>query len=81
MTKLVSLEKYLKSGCTATPRQITGMFAIANPSAAIFALRQKGVCVYANKSTLRDGTETVRYRVGNPTKKMVSALHTLGFYS
>ena len=39
MTKLARLEAYLKSGSTATPRQITGMFGLQNPTAAIHALR------------------------------------------
>lgn len=81
MTKLSRLEKYLKSGATATPRQITGMFGIANPSAAIHQLRAGGVCVYTNEATLRDGTQTVKYKVGAPTRKMVSALHALGFFN
>jgi hypothetical protein len=80
MTKLSKLEKFLKSGASATPKQITGMFGIANPSAAIHQLRSNGVCVYTNQSQLRDGTQTVRYQIGRPTKKMVKALHALGFF-
>lgn len=80
MTKLNKLEKYLKSGASATPRQITGMFNIANPSAAIHQLRSNGLCVYTNRATLRNGTQTVKYNVGKPTKKMVQALHALGFF-
>ena len=81
MSKVSKLEKFLKSGSTATPRQIQGMFGISNPSAAIHQLRSTGVCVYTNQVTLRDGTQTVKYKVGTPTRKMVRALHALGFFN
>jgi hypothetical protein len=81
MTKLSRLEAYLKSGSTATPRQITGMFGLQNPTAAIHALRSKGVCVYANEATLSTGERTVKYAVGTPTKKMIQMAHTLGLFA
>ena len=81
MTKLSRLEAYLKSGATATPRQITGMFGLQNPTAAIYALRSKGVCVYANNSRLATGEPTVKYRIGKPSKKMVQIAHSLGLFA
>ena len=81
MTKLSRLEAYLKSGATATPRQITGMFGLQNPTAAIHALRSKGVCVYANNSRLSTGEPTVKYRIGKPSKKMVQVAHALGLFA
>jgi len=81
MSKLARLEKYLNSGSTATPRQITGMFGIANPTAAIHALRSKGVCVYANQSTLSTGERTIKYAVGRPTKTMIKVAHSLGLFA
>lgn len=81
MTKLSRLEAYLKSGSTATPRQITGMFGLQNPTAAIHALRSKGVCVYANEATLTTGERTIKYAVGKPTKKMVQVAHALGLFA
>ena len=81
MTKLSRLEAYLKSGATATPRQITGMFGLQNPTAAIHALRSKGVCVYANESTLASGERTIKYRVGKPSKRMVQLAHTFGLFA
>jgi hypothetical protein len=29
-------------------------------------------CIYSNKATLHDGTETVKYRIGKPSKRMVA---------
>lgn len=81
MTKLARLEAYLKSGSTATPRQITGMFGLQNPTAAIHALRSKGVCVYANESTLSSGERTIKYKVGKPTANMVQVAHALGMFN
>lgn len=81
MTKLDKLENYLKSGATATPKQITGMFGLKNPTAAIYALRERGVCVYANKATLSNGTATTKYVVGGPSKKMVKVAHALGLFA
>lgn len=81
MTKLSRLEAYLNSGSTATPRQITRMFGIQNPTAAVFALRSKGVCVYANEATLATGERTTKYRVGRPSREMIQAAHALGLFN
>jgi hypothetical protein len=81
MTKLSRLEAYLNSGSTATPRQITGMFGLQNPTAAIHALRSRGVCVYANQATLSTGERTIKYKVGKPSRRMVQTLHALGLFN
>jgi hypothetical protein len=78
MSKINKLASYLKSGKTVTPKQITSMFGLKNPTAAVHQLRSAGVCVYANPATLYDGTRTTKYRVGAPTKAMVQAAHQLG---
>lgn len=81
MSKMNRLANYLQSGSEATPKQIQKMFKISNPSAAIYTLRSKGMLIYANSATLKDGTETVKYKIGKPTKNMVKALHSLGFFN
>lgn len=81
MTKLSRLEAYLKSGASATPRQITGMFGLKNPTAAVHKLRSQGICVYANTATLKNGTATVKYSIGRPTKKMIQVAHALGMFA
>ena len=81
MTKIERLKAFLASGATATPKQITGMFGLVNPTAAVHQLRSEGVCVYANKVTLKDGTATTKYRVGMPSARMVKAAHALGLFT
>ena len=81
MTKLLKLENFLKSGSSVTARQISGMFGLQNASSAIYALRSKGVCVYANKSTLASGKPITKYSIGKPTKKMIAMAHALGMFA
>ena len=81
MTKLEQLEARLRTGAALTPKQITAFFGLQNPTAAIHSLRSNGVCVYANKATLKSGVETTKYRVGQPTKAMVAAMHALGAFA
>lgn len=81
MTKLSRLEAYLKSGSTATPRQITGMFGLQNPTAAIHSLRSQGVCVYSNAATLKNGERTVKYAIGRPTKTMIKLAQAAGLFA
>lgn len=81
MTKLNRLEKFLRSGSGVTPRQITGMFGLQNPTAAIHSLRSAGVCVYANPVTLGNGTKTTRYAIGKPTRNMIKLAHSAGLFA
>jgi hypothetical protein len=81
MTKLSRLEAYLNSGATATPRQITGMFGLENPTSAIFTLRNKGLCIYTNSATLKNGKRTVKYKLGQPSKSMVKLAHSFGYFN
>lgn len=81
MTKLAKLEKYLIAGNELTAKQITSMFGLQNPTAAIHSLRINGLCVYANKATLATGRETVKYRVGRPTRAMIAALARAGAFA
>jgi hypothetical protein len=82
MSKLNSLQTYLETtGKALTTSQIRAMFKISNPTAAVHALRLRGVCVYANKSSLSDGTSTTRYRVGNASTNLVAFAAAAGFFS
>lgn len=71
MSKQAKLLNYLSTGAEVTARQITGSFGLKNPHDAIHQLRNQGHCVYSNKATLADGTETTKYRIGKPSRKMV----------
>ena len=72
MSRTAKLLKYLESGAAVTARQIEGSFGLKNPHRAVHYLRSKGNCIYSNVSKLSDGTETIRYRIGKPTKRMVA---------
>ena len=72
MSKQAKLLNYLQSGAEVTARQISGSFGLSNPHDAIYQLRNQGHCIYGNKATLSDGTETTKYRIGKPSRRMVA---------
>ena len=72
MSKQAKLLNYLYTGKEVTARQISGSFGLKNPHGAIHELRNQGHCIYSNKAKLADGSETVKYRIGRPTKRMVA---------
>jgi hypothetical protein len=57
------------------------MFKIANPSATVTQLRKEGNCIYANPAVLSNGRPVTKYRLGTPSKAMVSAAASAGFFS
>lgn len=77
MSKHSNLLTNLESGKSYTAKQITGYFGIKNPSRAVNYLRSNGHCVYANKAKLADGTATTKYRLGKPSKNMVSIANSI----
>jgi hypothetical protein len=48
------------------------MFKVSNVADLVYRLRNKGVAVYTNRTTLSDGTETYAYRIGSPSKAFES---------
>ena len=81
ITKSKRLLDSLKFGAELTPRQIKAMFNIANPSAAVDALRKEGYCIYGNPTKLAGGTKTTKYRLGTPTRGMVAAAAAMGYFA
>ena len=77
MSKQAKLLSYLQSGAEVTARQISGSFGLKNPHGSIHSLREQGFCIYSNKATLADGTETTKYRIGKPTRKMVAVANAV----
>lgn len=72
MSKTSKVHSYLATGAELTPRQIAGTFGLKNPHDVIYRLRNRGVCIYTNYATLADGRETVKYRIGTPSKRIVA---------
>ena len=82
MTKKERLLAFLQNGSAATPKQITSMFGIANPSATVSELRKEGFAIYANTTKLRNGTTVTKYKVGtNLTKGIVAAAAAAGYFA
>lgn len=77
MSKQAKLLSYLSTGAEVTARQISGSFGLKNPHGAIYSLREQGHCIYSNKAKLADGTETVKYRVGRPSRRMIAAANAV----
>jgi len=80
--KLDRLQTFLvTSGTELTAAQIRSRFGLLNPTAAVSELRRRGVCVYANRTTLYDGTPTTKYRVGMPSRDLVAFAAANGYFS
>lgn len=77
MSKQAKLLNYLQNGNELTAKQISGTFGIAHPASAIRNLREQGYCVYTNSAKLADGTPTVKYRIGTPSKRMVRIVNAV----
>lgn len=72
MSKQNMLLKNLKAGKEFTAKQIRGSFGLKNPHDAVYQLRSQGYAIYSNTAKLHDGTKTVKYRLGVPSKRMVA---------
>lgn len=77
MSKQAKLLNYLSTGAEVTAKQIHGSFGLSNPHDAIYQLRNQGHCIYANPAKLSDGTKTVKYRIGKPSKRMVQLANAI----
>lgn len=72
MSKQAKLLAAFEAGNSFTAKQISASFGLKDPVASVRNLRDQGHCIYANSAKLHDGTETVKYRLGTPTKRMVA---------
>ena len=59
-------------GETLTEAAIAKRFGIANPTATISVIRQRGYAVYANPRKAGNGVQVTEYRHGNASRKMVA---------
>jgi hypothetical protein len=51
---------------------ITKRFGIANPTATISVIRQRGYAVYANNRKAGNGVQVTEYKHGEASRKMVA---------
>lgn len=56
-----------------TAAQMKARFGVANPTATITVLRQKGYAIYANRRTNKGGETRTFYRLGTPSRAIVAA--------
>lgn len=76
-SKQAKLLKHLQSGAELTAKQISGTFGLKNPHDAVRQLRSQGYCIYSNPSKLSTGEKVTRYRLGQPSKRMVQIANAI----
>ena len=68
------LRNAFQSGKELTEAQMSGQYKIKAPRAVIHSLRHDdGLAIYANRKVNARGVETTKYRLGNPSRALVSA--------
>lgn len=80
MSKTQSLINYLQTGLPLTQLQIQKLFKLKNPTATIHRLRTQGYCIYSDMALLKNGDFVCKYRLGEPSKEMVSFAAKNGFF-
>jgi hypothetical protein len=60
------------NGETLTESQISKRFGIANPTATISNIRQRGYAIYANSRKAGNGVTVTEYQHGEASRKMVA---------
>lgn len=72
-TKQFKLFKALViDGETLTESAISKRFGIANPTATISQIRQRGYAVYANPRKAGNGVQVTEYRHGEASRRLVA---------
>jgi hypothetical protein len=72
-TKQFKLFKALViDGETLTEAAISKRFGIANPTATISQIRQRGYAVYANPRKAGNGVQVTEYRHGEASRRLVA---------
>lgn len=58
-----------------TESQIASRFGIANPTATISVIRNRGYAVYSNSRKAGNGVHVTEYKHGEASRKMVAAAY------
>jgi len=77
MTKTASVLAALQNGEELTAAQIRSRFGAGNPHEVIRSLRESGYAIYLNERTNSKGEVTLKYRLGTPSRKMVSLAYAM----
>lgn len=62
----------LRKGNEFTAKQLAAQFGIGSPSKLVSELRRDGHAIYLNKRVDTKGRETMKYRLGTPSRRMVA---------
>lgn len=72
-TKSGRLLSALQSGEALTEGQMRVRFGLKNPRATVSDIRFAGYAVYANQHKDTKGRVTTKYRLGKPSRRIISA--------
>lgn len=81
MTQASKVLAALETGESLTAKQIAARFKVGSPRAVISQLRANGNAIYLNTHTDTKGRVTQKYRLGTPSKAMVAAAASAGFFA
>jgi len=74
MTQKSKLRQAFFNGAELTSKQIRAQFKIASPTKVVSLLRlEDGLPIYANKRVDTKGRETIKFRLGTPSRKVIAA--------
>lgn len=75
MSKVQRVFEALAGGEELTAKQIANRFQAGNPYEVVRQIRHKGYAVFCNPRTNRAGETKNFYRLGTPTREMVSIFY------
>ena len=73
MTKTNMVLEALMNGEEMTAKQITARYGVANPHEVVRSLRSQGYAIYLNAHKNARGETKQKYRLGNPSRKVIAA--------
>ena len=73
MNKAQRLLTALQNGDQLTNRQIESRFNVTSGRALVHELRNSGYPVYLNRHVNSKGAETLKYRIGAPSRQIIAA--------
>lgn len=74
MSQKAKLREALLNGAQLTSKQIRAQFKIASPTKVVSMIRlEDGIPVYCNKRVDSKGRVTKKFKVGNPTRRVIAA--------
>jgi len=74
MTQKSKLRQAFFNGAELTSKQIRAQFKIASPTKVVSMLRlEDGLPIYANKRVDTKGRDTIKFRLGTPSRKVIAA--------